>query len=261
MTHPTALFELGLPWDSLSAPDMEEYLSAWVSARNLRPAPVASIDEYYNLVSPRSVFFKTVPADSRVLDLGAGDGGLSVYKVWPLVVRPDVDLFALSLEWTDRFAQYAGVEIGNFETEVLEFGGIKFDAVMCSHFIEHIADLSKVLTYVEARLKSGGRLYLEWPHPQTKLLPRREFFIGRGLPVMTTNFFDDGTHQETWSMEVVAQNLLARGYKIENYGRIHFPFVADCLRDKARDSGDQVAGTFAVWCKTGWAQYLVCSKR
>lgn len=261
MLHSTSVPALRVLTDAMTREQLEAHLDSWVASRGSSHLSNDAVDQYSHLVSPRSIFFRTLPLNANVLDLGAGDGGLSIYKTWPPPIdRPDIKLYALSLEWAERFKEYDGVEIGNFETERLSFGGVKFDAVLCSHFIEHISDLEIVFRFLDDKLAAGARVYFEWPHPHSKVIPPREFFLKRGLPVTTTNFFDDLTHLETWNMQAVVQKIESRGFAIESAGRIHFPFLADRLRDQAKSSNDMSIGTFAVWYKTGWAQYVVWSR-
>lgn len=253
--------DLRVPTDTMTDEQLKRYLSSWISSQTPEAPSADVLDQYAHLISPRSVFLKNVPPSANVLDLGAGDGGLSIYKTWPpFMVRQDIKLYGLSLEWAEQFSRYEKVEIGNFETQNLSFGGTKFDAVLCSHFIEHISDLQIVFKYLEGKLAPAARVYFEWPHPISKRLPSRDFFLDQGLPVTTTNFFDDHTHNETWDMRNVIENIEQRGFVLESMGRTHFPFLADCLKDRAKVSGDMSTGTFAVWYKTGWAQYVVWSR-
>lgn len=248
-------------WDRWDDAQLMAMAGAW-SAQKLAielPAKPA-LDQYINTITPRSVFLKTLPPRARVLDMGAGDGGLSTLKSWPAIERPDLKLYGVSLREVAKADHYEQIEIGNIETDAMNFGGISFDAIVACHFIEHISDLSIVWKYYSRMLRRGGRIYLEWPHPLSKRLPTREFFRQLGLPVMTANFPDDPTHIETWSMSEISRALATRNYACETVGRVHFPYVGDVMRDYAREHNDAVAATLGLWFRCGWAQYIVATR-
>ena len=248
------------PYDHLADAQLLAVLSAWCAAQCPHPIQQQETEIYYHTVSPRSWFFKSCADGASVLDMGAGNGALSVYKEWPPLVRPDIDLYGVSLEPIDRAATYKAVSISNFETNPRPFPLVHFDAVIAAHFIEHLADPTSFVRWVVSQLKPGGGMYLEWPHPFARRMPGREFFIDRGLPVFTTQFMDDDTHVEPWPAETILDLALASGLHVETWGRIILPRLANQLRDIARRDQDMVAGTFAVWAAVGWAQYVVLFK-
>ncbi|RVT96920.1 class I SAM-dependent methyltransferase [Rhodovarius crocodyli] len=251
-----------LPADAMDEKALAEELLAWATDWEGHEVPAREMVEVaYHTVSPRSVFLKNLPQGSSVLDLGAGDGGLSNYLAWPAPDRSDLSLYALSLSEGALFDRYAGMELGDFEKAPMDFGGRQFDAAICAHFIEHMHGLDRTVEYLRERLKPGGRVYIEWPHPASGRFPTRHDFIGNGLPTSTTNFHDDPTHVEAWSMEQVTDALKAQGFALEAMGRIHLPWLADALKLVAHRHNDITCGTFAVWCKAGFAQYLVASRR
>ncbi|MDP3898199.1 MAG: methyltransferase domain-containing protein [Mesorhizobium sp.] len=247
-------------FDAMDEGELSALLLKWASTDERQTMSDSEIQTYMNTVIPRALFFKNLPMNARVLDLGAGDGGLSVYKEWPIPARKDVKMYALSLEWTERFEKYEAVELGDFEKMDPDFGGVRFDGVVCAHFIEHMTSIDHTLDYLDRRIAPGGRMYFEWPHAASKRLPKRQSFIDVGLPTFTTNFFDDQTHVDTWQMSDVAAGLAERGFQIESAGRTYMPYLADALKSIARRNNDIVCGTFAIWLKTGFAQYLVATK-
>lgn len=248
------------PFDGLDDRKLHDHLSCWCAEKSDVSISKQLIEEYYNTISPRSIFFKSCRHRSTLLDVGAGNGALSIYKEWPNIARKDIELYGISLEPIERASAYKEVAISNFETGPLPFGEIKFDTVIACHFIEHLNDPMKFITWVSSTVRPGARVYLEWPHPFSMRMMQRSFFNERGIPAFTTNFMDDYTHVEAWSIEQIIHMCLDNGLVSEAAGRIVLPEIAALLRDIARNEHNIVAGTFAVWATVGWAQYLVLSK-
>jgi len=222
---------------------------------------VPEIDDYYATITPRSVFFKNIVPGGKLLDLGAGDGMMSVFRDWPAFKRTDIGMYAVSLAKGERFDQYDGYELGNFDDAFPDFGGRPFDAVLCAHFIEHIKDPERCIRWIAERLKPDGRLYLEWPHSVSKRMPSSSVFKALGLDVSTTRFSDDATHIEAWNIDLICGLLHRYGLMTEIVGRTHYPYLARAMRDVGIKTRNQVYGTFAIWGFVGWAQYVVAAKR
>jgi SAM-dependent methyltransferase len=243
----------------------EEHLATFIMSwiQNWR-APSISIDDVdttFNTVTPRSIFIKNLRRGVRLLDVGAGDGTLSVYRRWPIFSRLDIKMYALSLTKGERFDEYDAYELKNFEEIDDVFANIDLQAFVCCHFIEHMTDPRRTIEFFRRRLRPGGRVYLEWPHPISKRMPSRALFINKGIQVSTIRFDDDATHIEAWSMAELSTILTEKGFVIETAGRTHFPFLADELRNHGRMQSDPVRTTLAVWAFVGWAQYLVAVKQ
>ncbi|MCP1538102.1 class I SAM-dependent methyltransferase [Methylorubrum extorquens] len=247
-------------FDNLPEAELRERLSLWCKSKVNSPVERDDFDLYYNTVAPRSVFVKNAPSDACLLDMGAGNGSLSIYKSWPSIARPDIKFYGTSLDPIENEDRYEQISISNFETTPRPFGGVDFDVMVASHFIEHLTDVRSFIKWAASCLKPGGRIYLEWPHEFTKNMPPASFFADNGIPAFTTNFFDDSTHVQTWAMDDVISIAGASNLRPESTGRIVLPYCADQMRDFSRASGDKVLGTFAVWCAVGWAQYLILAK-
>lgn len=222
---------------------------------------IPEIDTYYATITPRSVFFKNIVPGGELLDLGAGDGTMAVFREWPAFKRSDISMYAVSLAKGERFDQYDGHELGNFEEAFPDFGGRPFDAILCAHFIEHVKDPDRCIRWIAERLKPGGRLYLEWPHSISKRMPTRAVFTALGLDCSTTRFSDDGTHVEAWDTHLICGLLHRYGLMTEIAGRTHYPYLARQMRDAGIKTRNQVYGTFAIWGFVGWAQYVVAARQ
>lgn len=248
------------PSDQMSAAQLRSMLLAFAAATEPSIHTKVELDNYYSTITPRSIFFKNLPRNATLLDLGAGNGTMSVFKEWPSYKRPDIKMYATSLEKGELFDKYHGYEISNFEKQFPDFPGISLDAVLCAHFIEHLRSPERCIKWISDRLTSGRRLYLEWPHAISKKLPSGAAVRAAGLNVTTVNFSDDRTHVEPWDFRRIKECLSGAQFQIESAGRIHMPYLSSALRNCGKETGDQVYGTFSIWTLVGWAQYIVASK-
>ncbi len=230
----------------------------WFFAERPRALTDDQAVEAFHLLGPRCRFFKTLAPGSNVLDVGAGEGALHVYRDWPLFRRPDLKIFAYAGERGANFHRYDAYEIGLWPEAPPDFGGMKFDAIEACNFIEHIDGPLEFLRWCARRLSPCGRLYLEWPRPQSAALPTRPELLACGIDVMTGNYFDDATHRaEMPRSEDVLRELAAMGLEIEASGIASVPFVDAELASAALAGGDVVSATMAYWSYTGWCQYVV----
>src|SRR5215469_5762343 len=109
--------------DDLSDDALYRRVVSFVNEAREPSLAVTEIDGYYATITPRSVFFKNIVPCGDLLDLGAGDGIMSVFRDWPAFKRSDIGMYAVSLAKGERFDQYNGYELGNFEDEFPDFGG------------------------------------------------------------------------------------------------------------------------------------------
>lgn len=84
-----------------------------------------------------------------------------------------------------------------------------YDLVVSSHTIEHLKDGLTVVERLCAKVKPGGRLYLEWPSVESTAFPIR----GLGL-----RFDDDPTHRQTYALEDVRRLVERHGLRVERAG-------------------------------------------
>ena len=107
--------------------------------------------------------FEALPRESRILDCGCGDGvGLEALR--RLGFR-DPTGFDLSAEKGAR-ARALGfrVEVGDMHDPGPLEGGL-FDAILCSHTLEHAHEPGKVLDTFRRALGPGGKLFVVLPYP------------------------------------------------------------------------------------------------
>jgi SAM-dependent methyltransferase len=99
-----------------------------------------------------------VPPGGRVLDLGCREGSFpSVICPWASITRLDLERPARSSE--DMFVQ---ADAGR-----LPFRDNYFDAIIANHSLEHMVDLSGVLSEIGRVLKTSGSVYIAVPDSST----------------------------------------------------------------------------------------------
>ena len=211
---------------------------------------------YFNFL-PRTAFLKTLAPGSEVVDVGAGDGSLAVFRSWPEPNREDLRFYAYSIEKGRYFDQYSGYEISDWNVSPPEFDGKCFDAMVCAHFIEHIQDPESLVRWAARKLRSGGRIYLEWPSPHSLSLPSRSELDKRGVPLIISRFDDDDTHRALPDGDAIADALRNNGFAIESRGIIRLPWLEEELLGHYKDAVDGFYRQAAFWSYTGWSQYIV----
>lgn len=240
--------------------DIESLVAWFRQDRSARLPRQRAIENFY-LYLPRTAFLKTLKANARVLDVGAGDGSLELFRNWLEPPRPDLVMYAYSLEKGKRFDAYAGYELGNWEEGPPRFGGMAFDAIIACHFIEHLSDPRGFLDWAGNRLAPGGRVYIEWPSAESLRLPPRTELLAHGVDVVISNFHDDATHQQLPDRAELLAALAQAGWLIDQQGVVKLPYFEEELLARCdAPPVDPVAKLSAFWSKTRWAQYFIASK-
>ena len=232
-------------------------IQEWFKRKRKPQLEPTRVMELYFTFHPRTVFLKTLPYAADVVDIGAGDGSLSVFKRWPEPARPDLTLHAYSLDKGRLFDDFSSYALGDWDTQPPEFDGRVFDAVVCAHFIEHIADPRSFVAWAARKLRPGGRVYLEWPSPAALTLPPRGELEALGVPLMISRFDDDATHKALPATEDIVAASRAHGFAVEAQGIVRLPMLEDELLAHFRRDADGFPRQAAFWSRTGWSQYLV----
>lgn len=245
-----------VPAQPLSVEDIQ----AWYHRPRQPQLPKARVMELYFTFHPRTAFLKTLPRNAVVADIGAGDGSLSVFRTWPQPERMDLELHAYSLEKGNKFDAFASYEIGDWNEQPPEFEGRRFDAVVCAHFIEHIAQPESLVAWAARKLRPGGRIYIEWPAPVSLSLPPRDALHAVGVPVMISRFDDDRTHRDLPDADAIVAAMAAAGLVLETRGTVHLPWLEDEILATHKDDEAGFGRQAAFWSMTGWSQYLVARR-
>lgn len=229
-----------------------------LTARSALPA--GRLTELYWQFHPRYRFFKTVPRDSRFLDVGAAQGNLAQWKRWLEPLRPDIEMYGVDLDVGAHNDLYAGWEVVNLDHGLPHFGGVVFDAVFSSHVIEHIKDPAAVIGWAAARTRPGGRLYIEWPNVTTLTLPRRADLAAAGFDVMISNFHDDSTHIHLPRLGDICEIAAGAGFVIRESGVIDVGSLAEDMIATGRAVGDSGLVLCGFWSLAHWSTYLIAER-
>ncbi|HEY7579745.1 MAG TPA: methyltransferase domain-containing protein [Acetobacteraceae bacterium] len=233
----------------------------WADAARRTPLSDGAALEAWHLLSPRCRFIKTLPTHAAVLDVGAGDGSLQIYRRWPAPKRTDLAMYTFALARGALFDQYQGYELGAWPQGKPDFGGTLFDAIVAANFIEHIDAPTDFIGWAASRLTRRGGIFLEWPAEVSLDLPTADELRAVGVDVMTGNYFDDATHRrELPQTKAVHDALRDAGLRIDEAGTVRLPFLHDHLMAIGKSEGDIVPRTLAYWSFTGWCQYVIARR-
>ncbi|MGO9242144.1 MAG: methyltransferase domain-containing protein [Bryobacteraceae bacterium] len=222
--------------------------------------------ELIHATHPRVMFVKSLPRRALLLDMGAGDGSLQIFREWLKPARPDLRFYAYAMDMGASFDRYDRYEIGEWPAHKPSFDGQQFDAIVACHFIEHIPDPLELIAWMASRLRSGGRVYIEWPSENSKHLPSRRAFRAAGIPIDVSNFLDDLTHKDLPPREMVVEGITRQNLIIDQSGAISNPFLEQEVLAHFKHGCDAFirelifALQSTLWSRTKWAQYVIASK-
>ena len=214
----------------------------------------------FHSAHPRIHFLKGLPLGSSVLDVGAGDGTMHLFRNWLTPARNDLKMYAYSLEKGLHFDSYDGFEIGNWDEHPPSFDGRSFDAIFSAHFIEHIQDTTAFFAWAASRLTPDGRIYTEWPSDRALRTPTKAELKLQGIDVFLGNYYDDLTHRSFPSRMRVLRGLRRSGLEVEAAATIRLPLFETQLLGHYRRTGDTPTLQQAYWLRSGWCQYIVARK-
>ena len=238
-----------------------ERIRAWYEAAGRSALTDGDALEAWHALSPQCRFVKALPENATVLDIGAGDGALQIYRSWPAPKRPDLTMYAFAMDRGGLFGQYDGHELGTWPAVRPNFGNQQFDAIFAANFIEHIEDPLDFIRWAATRLKRGGRIFLEWPRETSLSLPTTRDLAAVGIDVMAGNYFDDATHRpELPPAAAVQAALAASGLQIEATGIVQTPWLQDHLMAIGKLTNDRVHRTIAYWSFSAWTQYIIAGR-
>jgi ubiquinone/menaquinone biosynthesis C-methylase UbiE len=157
--------------------------------RRLVIAPSAYDDELWELVPEDTAppahlerFVRSLGPVESALDLGCGDGRLTVSLSAASLVGADVSAVALAR------ARKLGLQTVELTPGApLPFADNSFDLVLCAETIEHVQDVQQLLSEVRRVLRPRGRLALTTPahglllRRPDPLSPHIRFFTRRSL--------------------------------------------------------------------------------
>jgi SAM-dependent methyltransferase len=232
---------------------------------NFKPIKVSyernELIKLYWQYNQRFKSFKTFTvANGSVLDVGGGNGGLSFWKDYLLPTRLDMKMSIVDLEKGEFFSRYEKYAVLNLDNDELPFDNESFDFTMLSHLIEHVKDWKALLGQVKRVLKPGGVMYIETPSLHTLNLPKRDYYIAKGFPCTTINFFDDGTHIAPTDLNEVGSYGNANGFMILEQGYCRSVFLENYLLSYGHKHNDIEVSQYGLWSKLLFSSYIVLQK-
>ncbi|HEV2508983.1 class I SAM-dependent methyltransferase [Bosea sp. (in: a-proteobacteria)] len=224
--------------------------------------PIADeqLEHAFWLMYPRFRFLKTLAADARLLDIGASTGGLSFWREWMPPVRKDIRMYGVDLAVGQHSKNYEAWDVVNLDDGRPNFPGVRFNGYLASHLIEHLSNLDNLFSYIAETAADGARIYFEWPNPKTMAFPKAADLKEKGFTLQTCNFFDDGTHQHTYEVDLVREKLSRYGFTMVEGGEIDLGIIAEELMARGHKLDNMIWRQMGFWSALGWSNYIIARK-
>jgi len=179
-----------------------------------------------------------------LLDIGCGNQSPEKAKM----LRDKIHYVGLDVgdynqtKQSKQFAdEYYVVASDQFAAKIEEYYH-QFDAVVCAHNLEHCDEPQRILIAMAKALKSGGKLFLNFPSEESVNFPSR-----RG----TLNFYDDTTHQNVPDWGKTLKTLSSQGMEIVFKAKHYRPFFmclfGGVIEPWSRWKKKIYPGTWAYW--------------
>lgn len=204
---------------------------------------------------PRYKFVLSLALNSRVLDLGCGD--FTAMRKF-IKMRPDLSFSAVDIKDFTGFAP-EGVEFYkvDIQSESLPFEEDSFDAIYCSHVLEHLYSTHLISKEIKRILRDGGQIYVETPSPRSLWVPSSRYGHEQNVPL---NFYDDPTHQKPFSKTGLFIFLKGVGFESIKIGMARNPWsllMAPYFFFRGLLFRDRSLLVLSVWEVVGWCIYAV----
>jgi len=216
-----------------------------VNWRLLRPWP---------WLDTRAQFVAQAPVGGCLLDLGSSDGEtLGHFSE----LRPDLKFFAADRAGTpEAYPPGCQFHRADLERERLPWPDGSMDAITCMHLVEHLNDLSTLVSEIARLLKPGGRIYFETPHPKTLTLAGPK---GGGVGVIAMNFYDDASHVRLVPVGLLAQLIRQQGLEVLRNGvSRNWLFAASYLVYRFLPPNRKKCTAHVHWI--GWSSFLIARR-
>lgn len=193
--------------------------------------------------------------DTCVLDVGAG-AGANAKRLRAL--GKDVYAVTASQGELERLRHVTrSVKLLDIEREVPDFECGSFDAIVCSHILEHLRDPGAVLIRLSDLLKPDGRIYIA--------LPNIAFYKQR-LDALRGRFhYSDGglldeTHLRFYTFWTARRLLERSGFRVVYHGAVGWVPLGPLRRLLGRSTSVDRLGTRWFPNLFGWHILLVGEK-
>jgi len=164
-------------------------------------------------------FVRSLPEGVKILDVGCGN--FSVLPIKKLkkkcyYVGLDVENYNQSDESIFLMDEYILTTPELFSRKIEE-SGVGFDAIICSHNIEHVSQREQTLSEILNKVNANGMLYLSFPSKDSLEFPSRKG---------TLNYFDDRGHvYPPPDFLKIKEMLIEHGFNLEYCNQNYRPWL------------------------------------
>ena len=146
----------------------------------------------------------------KILDVGCGNESYGLARKF-LNISDYVGIDKVSYDGEEGYTDIPKVIFLDLDSNLDELDTLDndFDLIIMSHIIEHTKKFEIYSKKICDKLKKGGILYIETPHPRTLDFPSAMGFL---------NFYDDDTHVRCFSQNEVEKYLIKLDMNIVSSG-------------------------------------------
>jgi len=188
------------------------------------------------------------------LDVGCGNHSPRVTKKWfPEWNYYGIDKEDYNIDNQDKtnIKQYYKLDLSKDSLNIIPDN--YFDVILMAHVIEHLPNGLDVVKQLAKKIKSGGKIYIEFPSERSLALPS---MYG------TLNFCDDPTHIRIYSVVDLVNLLLQNNFRIIRAGtrRDKLMILTFPLRILLKIIVHRKLGGGDFWDVLGFASYVYAKK-
>ena len=202
-------------------------------------------------------FIASIIKNGKVLDVGCGNNSPFTVKT----LRPDVYYVGIDI---GIYNQTAGYNIyanrliltdpNSFHSRIEEYSS-EFDAIICSHNLEHCNDYIATTSAMIKSLKKGGEIYLSFPCEESAGFPSRHGCL---------NFYDDSTHKNLIQYSAFLATLKENGMDIVFAAKRYrplIPFLIGLVCEPFCILLNKQAPAGGTWALYGFETIIIARKR
>lgn len=210
------------------------------------------------LIKPKGKysFIDSIDANGKVLDIGCGNNSPYVINT----LRPDIHYVGIDIGIYNQSTEYSTyadriilTDPNNFHSKIEEFSN-EFDAIICSHNLEHCNDYMATTSAMIKSLKKHGRIYLSFPCEESVGFPSRHGCL---------NFYDDSTHinliKYSPFLATLKENKMDIIFATKRY-RPALPFIIGLICEPFSRLLNKKAPAGSTWALYGFETIIIAKK-
>ena len=202
-------------------------------------------------------FIDSIITNGKVLDVGCGNNSPYIIKT----LRPDIYYVGIDIgiyNQTTEYNMYANrfilADSNNFHSKIEEFSD-EFDAIICSHNLEHCNDYIATTSAMIKSLKKQGKIYISFPCEESIGFPNRHGCL---------NFYDDSTHknliQYSAFIATLKENEMNIVFATKRY-RPTLPFLIGLICEPFCRLLNKQAPADGTWALYGFETIIIAQKK